>query len=81
MKKNIKRSKAFIKIKHNIQRSISMEHIESCKRMIELSRSILWQDELALLNGFIETAENILKPIYRSISRESEAHVRKFQGN
>ena len=45
MKKNIKYSKSFIKIKQNIEQSISRDQLKSCKRMVELASDILREGE------------------------------------
>lgn len=42
---NRKRSKAFIKIKQNIEHSVSIEQIKVCKTMLGLADSILWEGE------------------------------------
>jgi len=76
--KNIKRSKAFIKIKQNIKQSIRPEQIDICRRMIELADTVLWDDELPLLKEFLKAQENLVNPIsdYKEDSIESLYHQR-----
>lgn len=46
---NTFKSKAFLKIKQNIQSSKNALHLQVCERMIECSTNVLTKDELTIL--------------------------------
>lgn len=50
------RSKAFIKIKHCIEKS-AQKHLASCRQMIENATSILSKDELIILKEYFMEKE------------------------
>lgn len=73
MPKNTFRSKAFIKIKHNIEASRNTEHINCCKLMMEVATPILSKDEIVILKEFIQEKETEFAPVVSVVVREKES--------
>lgn len=61
---NKKRTKAFIKIKQSIQSSVHPTHLDICQQMIDNSTGIVTRDEFIILNEYIQTAYNLIRPFH-----------------
>lgn len=68
---NKQRSKAFIKIKHTIEKSTNSDHLVSCRQMIENATPILSKDELVILKEYMLNAWDKVNPVARDWEEDS----------
>lgn len=79
--KNQFRSKAFIKIKHNVSSATNALHLQTCRRMIENAEPILTIDELDILKDFLLEAWERINPVGESFANEMETRRMKQINN
>lgn len=62
--KNIKRSKAFIKIKQSIQSAVNAPHLQSCRQMMENATPVVSDEEMTILKEYALAAWDRINPLY-----------------
>lgn len=78
--KNIKRSKAFIKIKHSITSATNALQLQSCRRMIENCDFICSKDEITILREYMLDAWDRVNPVGESFADELDSIQHKRLG-
>ena len=71
------RSAAFIKIKHNIEKSFLPTHLKACRYMIENATPIFTKDELIILKEYMLSAWDRINPIGESFADEIDSMYMK----
>lgn len=71
--RNQLRSKAFIKIKHSIQKSTNVGHLQSCRQMLENCTPICSKDEITILKEYLLEAWDRIHPIGESFADEMDS--------
>lgn len=60
---NIRRTKAFFRIKANIVASKNLDHIEACKMMITVANGLLDKQEIIDLKEYLKAKEKEFAPV------------------
>ncbi len=73
IKRNAYYSKAFIKIKSNIEQSSNTGQLIVCREMIDNATPILTFKELTLLRGFLLAKWDVINPVGESYADEMDS--------